>query len=94
MSLLVGAPVHLVTPRQWQHVSMVHQCEGDAWHLIGPTYSGGLGWRPATWLTYRLSWMPSTMDAATPQEQALAMVRFVDHTLHYWPDWPSCTGGY
>lgn len=94
LSLLVATPVHLVTPLQWAHVSSVHVCEGDAWNLAGSTYRGGLGWRPATWLTYRSPWMPTDAADATPQMQALAMVHFVSRTLHYWPDWPSCDGGY
>ncbi len=98
LSLLVAAPhAHLVTPAQWAKVIRVHHCEGDPWHLAGPTYQGGLGWRPATWLSYRAPWMPTSASLATPQEQAWAMVRFVARTLHYWPDqsWPAvCGTGY
>lgn len=95
--LAVGPHARLVTPAQWSRVVRVHRCEGDSWRSSGPLYQGGLGWRPATWLAYRAPWMPLSAAQATPQEQAWAMVRFVERTLHYWPDqgWPRwCGTGY
>lgn len=83
-----GATTHnLVTPRVFQMVMKIHLCEAKAlgWHVNGPKYFGGLGWLYSTWLTYRSAWMPTNMADATPQEQALAMVHFVNRTLHYWP---------
>lgn len=99
-SLLVATPAtahQLVSRANWIRVVRVHHCEGVAWDSRGPIYSGGLGWLSATWHQYKAPWMPATMDLATPQEQAWAMVRFVATTLHYWPDqqWPArCSGGY
>lgn len=88
---------HLVSALDWSRVVKVHRCEQPAsWHVRG-TYSGGIGWLPATWAAWRAPWMPVRMDLATPQEQAWAMVRFVQGVLHYWPDqgWPVwCSGPY
>jgi len=69
---------HLVTPAQFRQALWVHKCEEGryGWHVGGPMYYGGLGWRPATWTTFRASWMPTRMDLATPVEQAFALLRF------------------
>ena len=99
-SLLIATPAsaqHLVTSRSWHRVEKVHRCESPTWHDNGPTYQGGLGWLHSTWTAYRAPWMPLNMARATPQEQAWAMVQFVQRTLHYWPHqgYPlTCGGGY
>lgn len=67
-----------------QQVLWVHHCEGDAWNNNGYYYKGGLGWRPATWLMFRLPWMPMFADKASVREQAIAMVRFAHR--YGWPD--------
>ena len=69
----------LVTPSQFRQALWVHHCEEAAygWHVDGPMYFGGLGWRPATWTTFRASWMPTSAALATPQEQAWALMRFI-----------------
>jgi len=71
----------------------IHNCEEPTWHVKGKYYRGGLGWRPATWLTFRLPWMPTTMDMATVREQVIAMQRFAKR--YGWPDQLGChKGGY
>ncbi len=88
----------LVSAADWARVVRVHECEEpSSWHVRGGTYAGGLGFTLSTWTTWRAPWMPVSMSAASPQEQAWAMVRFVGAVLHYWPDqsWPAfCSGGY
>ena len=82
----------------------VHNCEEPSWHVSGSIYSGGLGWMIGLWTIWRAPWMPATAAAATPEEQAWAMRRFIDHTqlkwrgrlmpVGWWPDQHGCTGGY
>ena len=88
-------PRHLVSPSEWSKVVRVHRCEEpSSWHVNGPMYQGGLGWLHSTWLAYKAPGMPRWMDQATPQQQAWAMVRFVQRAQHWWPDQTGCTGGY
>lgn len=88
----------LVTPLQLQETERVHVCEeSDAgWAVDGPRYYGGLGWLQATWDTYRLPGFPASANLATPQQQARAMVRFVEvGNGGVWPDQDGCwKGGY
>jgi len=85
----------LVPPSIFAKVLRVHHCEEPTWNVSGPYYAGGLGWRLATWSTYRFPWMPTSASNATPQEQARAMLRFVTVAEHgWWPDQHGCTGGY
>ena len=99
-SLLVATPAsahRLVSPSDWSRVMKVHRCEESSWTVSGAVYQGGLGWLHSTWLRYRAPWMPTWANLTTPQEQAWAMVRFVNETLHYWPHqgWPrTCGAGY
>jgi hypothetical protein len=94
------APVHhpvrpLVSTSEWLKVVRVAQCEeGGNWRASGPTYQGGLGWLHSTWMAYRAPWMPVWMNQATPEEQAWAMVRFIQRAQHWWPDQTGCTGAY
>ena len=84
-------PARLVTPAIFAKVLRVHNCEEPVWNVRGPWYAGGLGWRLATWAAYRLPWMPLSAAQATPQEQALAMTRFVAIANHgWWPDQSHC----
>src|ERR1035437_6462723 len=86
-------PPRLVSPAIFAKVLRVHNCEEPSWNVNGPTYAGGLGWRIATWYAYRLPWMPSSAALATPEVQAVAMVRFVRIAMHgWWPDQISCHG--
>lgn len=75
-----------ITPLELRRVLWVHHCEEGSlgWHVNGPYYFGGLGWRPATWLRFRAPWMPLVMSGATIREQAWAMVRFAN--TFGWPD--------
>lgn len=71
----------------------VHHCEEPTWHVDGSLYQGGLGWKHATWLTFRLPWMPITAAEATVREQVIAMTRFAKK--YGWPDQRGCVrGGY
>lgn len=82
-----AAPHRLVSPAIMARVEKVHRCESPTtWRSPGPTYFGGLGWKWATWLTYRAPSFPTNMAQATPEQQAWAMAHFVAKTLHYWPD--------
>ena len=94
LSTIAGAnSLPKVSPLELRLTYRVHHCEEPTWHVNGPSYKGGLGWRLATWNTFRLPWMPLTMDKATIMEQAVAMVRFVNY-YHFWPDLRGCCGGY
>ena len=76
-------------------VMRVHVCEerGYGWHVDGPTYFGGLGWKAATWDRYRLPGFPSSAALATVEQQARAMVNFA--AANGWPDQSGCQkGGY
>jgi hypothetical protein len=64
----------------------------DPWHTDGPTYFGGLGWISATWTTFRASWMPSSMNLATPLEQTWALYQFAKR--YYMPDLNGQCRGY
>lgn len=90
-------PHSLVTPLVMRLTMNVQRCEEGhwGWHINGSKYQGGLGWLHATWLNWRRADFPMNMALATPQQQAWAMLRFVNGLLHgWWPDNPSCTGGY
>ena len=98
-----GASRPLVSAAIMAKVYKVHQCEETGnWHVNGPTYFGGLGWRvengvQSLWLEFRAKSFPLSMADATPQQQAWAMAHFVGQTLHYWPHqgYPlSCGLGY
>ena len=73
----------------------VHICEegGYGWHVNGPIYFGGLGWRWATWQAFRRHDFPPSMADASPAQQAWAMARFA--RVYGWPDQQGCwAGGY
>lgn len=93
---LVGSSIALATGKNYYQLLLmtikVHHCEEPTWHVNGSLYKGGLGWRPATWTTFRLPWMPLTMNLATIREQVIAMSRFA--AKYGWPDQNGCTGGY
>ena len=74
-----------------QEALVVHYCEGDPWNDLGPYYLGGLGWRPATWLSFKARWMPRTMNLATPKEQIWAFWQFTKY-YHFIPDRNGCHG--
>ena len=108
-ALVAGAstrPLDLVSPLVMARTVNVARCEeGGDWQISGWKYAGGLGWEWATWLAWKAPWMPASMADATPEEQAWAMVRFIDRgpRLKYhgmlmphgwWPDQVGCTGGY
>lgn len=70
--------------------------EGGNWHYRGGDYAGGVGFRLATWATFRYKTFPASMADATPQQQAWALSHMLAHYRMNWPDQPrgNCTGGY
>lgn len=95
LTLAISIPSGAIgEPTSWQkhQVLVVHHCEEPVWNVNGPQYFGGLGWLSATWLMFRLPWMPMNMAYATVREQSLAMVRFA--TRYGWPDLGGVCRGY
>lgn len=93
----------LVTTAVWRKVLKVHVCEEGngpgAWHIDGPKYEGGLGYRWGLYEAHRPAGFPAHAWQATPQQQAFVMVRVIADVFGgVWPDqrpWPHpCTGGY
>jgi len=85
-----GAIHNGITKWQYHQVLVIHKCEEPSWHVNGSMYQGGLGWRPATWVAFRLPWMPVSMAYATVREQTIAMIRFANK--YGWPDLHGCYG--
>lgn len=94
LSSILTLALHSTTQDQYQdlrqEVLHVHVCEADPWNDPGPEYKGGLGWLNATWLDFKLPWMPSTMNLATIREQVIAMIRF--SKVYGMPDLGGCHG--
>ena len=92
---MTPAQLH-VTPVMMVQGRWVDHCEEDGqpdpWAIDGPKYFGGLGWRSATWATYRLSWMPFSMNLATPLEQTWALYQFAK--VNGMPDLGGTCHGY
>lgn len=99
-----GVHRSLVPTWVWKRVFEVHICEEGngrgSWHWHGPTYEGGLGWRVGLWPHWKRPSWPVSMGDASPQQQAWGMWQFVTHTSinghpkGWWPDNPTCNGGY
>jgi hypothetical protein len=93
----------LVSAYIMQKVERVHICEerGYGWHVDGPVYFGGLGWKvnkygvQQLWLNFKPPRAPQSMADATPFQQAWAEAHFIGSVFHgWWPDQVGCTGGY
>ena len=84
---LSNSMIH-VSHIQEERVLVVHHCEEPLWNVNGLSYQGGLGWLHATWLTFRLPWMPLNMAYASITEQSIAMIRFANR--YGWPDLSGC----
>jgi hypothetical protein len=85
-------PTIEVSKQLFNDAMWVHHCEGDPWNYNTTNYKGGLGWAPATWEMFRLSWMPKTMNLATIKEQAWALGMFAKK--YYMPDKNNTCAGY
>ena len=90
----VATATRLVSPAIFAKVLRVHHCEEPTWHVRGPFYQGGLGFRLATWSFFRLPTFPVSMADATPQQQAWALSRLINFYHMAWPDQHGCHGGY
>ncbi len=65
---------------------------GEKYALAHSLYYGGLGWRPATWLSFRSPTMPALMSQASPIQQAWALVQFAK--VYGMPDLNGTCHGY
>lgn len=90
-----SGPVVRITRAALARWSRVHVCEegNRGWHVHGPVYFGGLGWRQWTWDQFRRADFPARADLATIAEQVWAAQQFAGF-YHFVPDQHGCTGGY